>query len=261
MPCVVGTRDATTLLHDGQTRHRRRPARRGLRGRGRGAERRRGPVGSRPRPVERRCRAEPIATRLYVNLAVAEHAEQVAALDVDGVGLLRAEFMVADALQGVHPRLLHRSAASSRPFVDAMTDSLLRITRAFAPRPVVYRSIDFRSNEFRGLEGGEEFEPDEDNPMIGYRGCFRYVDQPDLFRLELDVLGAVARPDAQPAADDPVRAHRVGAARRCLDIVRAPRPRGRPAGLGDGRGAVGRLLDPDLRADGHRRASRSAATT
>ncbi|MGL1765638.1 putative PEP-binding protein, partial [Vibrio parahaemolyticus] len=58
--------------------------------------------------------------------------------------------------------------------------------------PVIYRSIDFRTNEFRGLEGGEEFEPVEDNPMIGYRGCFRYVHQPDLFNLELDVLGAVA---------------------------------------------------------------------
>ena len=73
-----------------------------------------------------------------------------------------------------------------------MAASLLRITRAFAPRPVVYRSIDFRTNEFRGLEGGEQFEPVEANPMIGYRGCYRYVDQPDLFRLELDVLGAVA---------------------------------------------------------------------
>ena len=85
------------------------------------------------------------------------------------------------------------------------------ITRAFAPRPVVYRSIDFRSNEFRGLEGGDRFEPHEENPMIGYRGCFRYVDQPDLFHLELDVLGAVAAADPEPAADDPVRAHRVGA--------------------------------------------------
>src|SRR5664280_3726382 len=111
--------------------------------------------------------------------------------DVDGVGLLRAEFMVADALAGVHPRLLMQRG-EEQTFVDKMSDSLLRITRAFAPRPVVYRSIDFRSNEFRGLEGGDEFEPQEENPMIGYRGCFRYVDQPDLFDLELDILGRVA---------------------------------------------------------------------
>jgi pyruvate,water dikinase len=72
-----------------------------------------------------------------------------------------------------------------------MSASLLRITRAFAPRPVVYRTIDFRTNEFRGLTGGERFEPVEDNPMIGYRGCYRYVREPDLFALELQLLARV----------------------------------------------------------------------
>jgi len=134
--------------------------------------------------------ATTLGTRLYVNLAFAEHAEEVAALDVDGVGLLRAEFMVTDALAGVHPRLL-LDRGDQKTFVDAMASSLLRITRAFAPRPVVYRSIDFRTNEFSNLEGGERYEPHEDNPMIGYRGCYRYVREPDLFRLELDVLTKV----------------------------------------------------------------------
>ena len=133
----------------------------------------------------------PLATRLYVNLAFAEHAEEVAARDVDGVGLLRAEFMVTDALAGVHPRLLIERGEQKR-FVDAMSASLLRITRAFGSRPVVYRSIDFRSNEFSNLEGGTRFEPVEENPMIGYRGCFRYVREPDVFRLELEALAAVA---------------------------------------------------------------------
>ena len=114
----------------------------------------------------------------------------MAALPVDGVGLLRAEFMVTDALKGVHPRkLLQRGDEKS--FVDEMAKSLVRITRAFEPRPVVYRSIDFRSNEFSNLEGGDQFEPHEENPMIGYRGCYRYVKEPDLFRLELDVLARV----------------------------------------------------------------------
>jgi pyruvate,water dikinase len=72
-----------------------------------------------------------------------------------------------------------------------MAKSLLQITRAFEPRPVVYRSIDFRSNEFANLEGGDKFEPKEENPMIGYRGCYRYVREPDLFQLELDVLARV----------------------------------------------------------------------
>jgi pyruvate,water dikinase len=114
----------------------------------------------------------------------------VAAQPVDGVGLLRAEFMVTDALGGVHPREVLRRGGQAE-FLGRMSTSLLRITRAFAPRPVVYRTIDFRTNEFRGLEGGDAFEPAEENPMIGYRGCFRYVREPDLFALELELLARV----------------------------------------------------------------------
>ena len=217
-----------------------------------------------PLPPRRRSEAGPerpgpLATRIYVNLAFAEHAEEVAALPVDGVGLLRAEFMVTDALKGVHPRkLLERG--EEKTFVDDMAKSLLRITRAFEPRPVVYRSIDFRSNEFSNLEGGDTFEPHEENPMIGYRGCYRYVREPDLFRLELDVLARVLAGDAEHRADDPVRAHGLGA--RGLPRRGRRQPRGGLApGVGDGRGAVGGLLDPDLRRHGDRRACRSAATT
>jgi pyruvate,water dikinase len=134
--------------------------------------------------------AETTATLLYVNLAIADHAEEVAALPVDGVGLLRAEFMISDALAGEHPK--HLLATGRRDeFVDRMTASVLRITRAFAPRPVVYRAVDFRTNEFRGLTGGDEFEPVEANPMIGYRGCYRYIRDPELFALDLDVIARV----------------------------------------------------------------------
>jgi pyruvate,water dikinase len=98
--------------------------------------------------------------------------------------------MVTDALGGVHPRELLARGERER-FLEAMSTSLLRITRAFAPRPVVYRTIDFRTNEFRGLEGGDRFEPVEENPMIGYRGCYRYVQEPDLFALELELLARV----------------------------------------------------------------------
>ncbi len=189
VPCVVGARNATTVLRDGEV-----VTVDGARG-----EVYAGALAPAPaRLVTGSAGAAstvpagvPLATRLYVNLAIAEHAEEVAALDVDGVGLLRAEFMVADALRGMHPRLLIERN-EEKTFVDAMATSLLRITRAFSPRPVVYRSIDFRTNEFSNLEGGARFEPHEDNPMIGYRGCYRYVREPELFRLELDVLGRVA---------------------------------------------------------------------
>jgi pyruvate,water dikinase len=122
---------------------------------------------------------------------MADQAERVAALPgVDGVGLLRAEFMLTDALQGRHPRAL-LARGEGEEFIERMSASLLRITSAFAPRPVVYRTIDFRTNEFRQLEGGAEFEPAEGNPMTGYRGCFRYVREPDLFALECELLARV----------------------------------------------------------------------
>ena len=189
VPCVVGTRDATTRLRDGEVVTVDGAQGLVLEGADTAAAESRTPTAAASAAAVVAA-PQPTATRLYVNLALPEHAAEVAAMPVDGVGLLRAELMVADALDGVHPRLLLQRGQQHR-FVDAMTESLLTIARAFAPRPVVYRSIDFRTNEFRNLEGGEEFEAREENPMIGYRGCYRYVHEPDLFGLELDVLGRV----------------------------------------------------------------------
>ncbi|MGK2958146.1 MAG: phosphoenolpyruvate synthase [Acidimicrobiales bacterium] len=130
---------------------------------------------------------ESLATRLYVNLAIADRAEEVAALPVDGVGLLRAEFMIADALGGLHPRYA-LAKGSREQFVSALSAALVRVGMAFQPRPVIYRTMDFRTNEFRELEGGDGFEPHEENPMIGYRGCYRYVRDPEVFDMELEAL-------------------------------------------------------------------------
>ena len=213
VPCVVGTHDATTRLHDGDLVTVDGTTGEVLRGELKPAPTKAGPIGVTA------TANEATATKLYVNLAVAERAAEVAALDVDGVGLLRAEFMVANALGGVHPRRLMELGEQNQ-FVEKMSQSLLTITRAFYPRPVVYRSIDFRSNEFAELTGGSDFEPREANPMIGYRGCFRYVDQPDLFRLELDVLGAVAAQTPNIRLMIPF-VRTAWELQRCLDIVRA----------------------------------------
>ncbi len=188
VPCIVGAHDATRRLRNGEIVTVDGAAGRVYEG-DRVAELTRGPAAvvsaSAPPPT-----AEPLGTKLYVNLAIAEHAEEVAALPVDGVGLLRAEFMVTDALDGEHPRRLIAEGRQAE-FVGRMSESLARVTRAFAPRPVIYRTIDFRTNEFRKLAGGEEHEPEEANPMIGYRGCYRYVREPDLFALECELLARV----------------------------------------------------------------------
>lgn len=134
--------------------------------------------------------SEALGTSIYVNLAFPERAAAAAALPVDGVGLLRAEFMLTSALDGVHPKKLIADGGS-RQFVDRLSASILEITEPFAPRPVVYRTTDFRTNEFRALVGGAEFEPEEANPMIGFRGCYRYLHDPEVFALELEALARV----------------------------------------------------------------------
>ncbi|WP_031937970.1 phosphoenolpyruvate synthase [Prescottella defluvii] len=188
-PVVVGTHEATTVIGDGTV----------ITVDGDG-----GTVfaGAPPHPARSEPSApargapstamnEPTATALYVNLATPDAAESVAATDVDGVGLLRAEFMITGALGGKHPAAMI-AAGRRQEYVDEMSAGVEHIAAAFAPRPVVYRAVDLRSNEFAELEGGD-IEPDEDNPMIGYRGCFRYVREPELFSLDLDVLHRVRR--------------------------------------------------------------------
>ncbi|BBZ45373.1 phosphoenolpyruvate synthase [Mycobacterium parmense] len=189
VPCVVGARDATTVLHDGQT-----VTVDGLRGTvsagGQGARARVTGISAAQGPPAAAVGAPTTGTKIYVNLAMPDTAEAVAAQDVDGVGLLRAEFLLTQALSGRHPRdLIARGEQAG--LIDAMVGSIGRIASAFGTRPVVYRATDFRSNEFRGLRGGEAYEPVEHNPMIGYRGCYRYVKDPDLFALELEALARV----------------------------------------------------------------------
>ena len=186
VPCVVGTRTATEVLRDGETVTVDGAAGKVYAGRLEPAAH----TVPQITPVAVSA-VETLGTKVYVNLAMPEHAEEVAAMPVDGVGLLRAEFMVTDALDGEHPRALMARDGGSEKFTARMTESLLRVTRAFAPRPVIYRAIDFRTNEFRHLAGGADFEPVEENPMIGYRGCYRYVREPKLFALELSVLAKV----------------------------------------------------------------------
>lgn len=189
VPCIVGAHDATRVLTTGTLVTVDGSAGTVMAG-SVGAER---PTAAAHQTVGRVASAAPVtATRLYVNLADPERAAEVAARDVDGVGLLRAEFMMVEALERMHPRafLAQRSADE---FVGRMADSLRAFAQAFAPRPVVYRTMDFRSNEFRNLTGGAQYEPAEANPMIGYRGCFRYTREPDLFALELRAIADVRR--------------------------------------------------------------------
>jgi pyruvate,water dikinase len=187
VPCIVGARTATRDLTDGMVVTVDGTHGRVLAGRVSGGAQTT-PVAATQQVVV--AAGEVTATKIYVNILLPDSAEAAAAQDVDGVGLLRAETMLTDALDNRHPRDLI-AKGEQEGLVDKLAAAVGRVAAAFAPRPVIYRASDFRTNEFRNLAGGENFEPEEHNPMIGFRGCYRYVKNPDLFDLELKALARV----------------------------------------------------------------------
>lgn len=128
------------------------------------------------------------ATKVYVNLAEPELAEKVSKRYVDGIGLLRAEFMMAGI--GIHPKKMIRDGKRDE-YVQKLAEGIAQFCTCFSPRPVVYRTSDFKSSEYRGLQGGEAFEQKEPNPLLGFRGAFRYLHDPEVFQMELDAIKIV----------------------------------------------------------------------
>ena len=124
-------------------------------------------------------------TKVYVNLGEPDIAEQTALLPADGVGLMRAEFIITGI--GEHPMAMIKEGRS-KEYVEKLADGIYKMAKAFAPRPVVYRATDFKTNEYAHLKGGENFEQEEANPMIGFRGASRYIKQPEEFALELEAI-------------------------------------------------------------------------
>jgi len=183
IPCVVGTGEATTKLTNGQV-----VTVDGSHGKVYDGK------------VTRRIKTTAVSdilresvktrTKVYVNLAQPELAEKVAAHNVDGVGLLRAEFIVAQI--GEHPQYMIKQKRGHE-FVEKLYHGINLFAQAFDPRPVVYRTNDFKTNEYRELTGGKDYEAVEENPMIGYRGASRYITDIDVFKLELEAIKKVRR--------------------------------------------------------------------
>lgn len=180
IPCVVGTENATKVLQGGETVTV--DGQRGLVFKGATVKRTATQPGIAPPAVS----AQPItATKVYVNLSVPEIADKVVQeTNADGVGLLRAEHMMLEI--GKHPRLLIEEGGAQK-MVDTFARGIGKVAEAFFPRPVVYRFLDFKPDEFLALPGGEKYEREHvgPNPMIGFRGEYRYSKEDDLFRLEL----------------------------------------------------------------------------
>ncbi|HEY6821129.1 MAG TPA: phosphoenolpyruvate synthase, partial [Burkholderiales bacterium] len=184
IPAVIGCGDATDKLKDGQ------PVTVCC------AEGDTGNVfdGLLPFEVSSRERGEmpPIPVKLSMNVGNPELAFQFAQLPNAGVGLARLEFIINNEI-GVHPRaclefdklpadLKRKLQEKTRGYPDArtffrekMVEGVATIAAAFWPKPVIVRLSDFKSNEYKKLLGGERYEPDEENPMLGFRGASRYI--------------------------------------------------------------------------------------
>jgi pyruvate,water dikinase len=202
LPCIVGAGNASSILQTGTEVTVSC------------AEGSEGHVyaGRIPFGIERIDAAGLPATRTAVMLNVGDpsHAFKLAAIPNAGVGLARIEFIITSAI-GVHPMALVRypklgdqqavreiatriGAEDPREFfIRRLAEGVGRIAAAFYPQPVIVRASDFKTNEYARLIGGREFEPEEENPMLGFRGASRYYDSryAEGFALECQALARV----------------------------------------------------------------------
>ncbi|MFT4947601.1 MAG: pyruvate,water dikinase, partial [Natronomonas sp.] len=124
------------------------------------------------------------ATRVKVNVSIPNAAERAAATGADGVGLLRIEHMIL-SLGKTPERYIEVNGKAE--YIDQIVEGVRTVAEEFYPRPVRARTLDAPTDEFRQLEGGED-EPDEHNPMLGYRGIRRSLDRPEVFKYELEAF-------------------------------------------------------------------------
>jgi phosphoenolpyruvate synthase (EC 2.7.9.2) len=128
------------------------------------------------------------ATKIYMNLGQPDIINKYLDLPFDGIGLMRIEFIVSEWIK-YHPLYLIK-IGKPEEFVNKLAEGISMVASAIYPRPVVVRFSDFKSNEYKSLQGGTEFEPDERNPMIGWRGVSRYISKQyePAFRLEVKAI-------------------------------------------------------------------------
>jgi pyruvate, water dikinase len=128
------------------------------------------------------------ATKIYMNLGVPEKIVDYKDLPFEGIGLMRTEFILASYI-GEHP-MHFVDTGQSQSFVDKLAEGIATVARTIQPRPVVVRFSDFKTNEYRDLKGGDKYEIVEENPMLGWRGCSRYISKwyQAAFRLECQAL-------------------------------------------------------------------------
>ena len=178
IPCVVGTGDATKTLKEntGVTLD----GKKGLVFEGITEVKEEAPV------AQAAAAEAPIltVTEVKANVSMPEAAERAAATGADGVGLLRTEHLMLTA--GIHPGKFIADGKEDE-LIDTIADNVQIVADAFYPKPVWYRTLDAPTDEFITLEGGEN-EPREHNPMLGWRGIRRELDQPEILKCEFKAI-------------------------------------------------------------------------
>jgi pyruvate, water dikinase len=189
IPCVVGASESNTILKEGMLVTVE--GKTGVVYEGEVAVKKKDESGD-SKSVKGFSMAAPVTgTKVYVNIGVPQKAEDYCGLPVSGVGLMRIEFLFTSYIQE-HP-LAMIEKGKSQELVDRLASGISVVAKAFFPRPVILRTSDFKTNEYREMKGGEKYEPKESNPMIGWRGCSRYVSDSyrEAFKLELKAIKKV----------------------------------------------------------------------
>ncbi len=192
IPCIVGCGDATKILENKQivtVDSTRGVVFEGkVKSKDESASQETGPVLKTPENIK----TQPVTgTKIYMNLGEPHLINRYKDLDFDGIGLMRIEFIFSNVI-GAHPIYLLQQGEGDL-FIRQLSEAITMVAQEIYPRPLTLRMSDFRTNEFRGLKGGEEVEPVENNPMIGWRGVSRYISNEYIegFRLECKAVKKV----------------------------------------------------------------------
>ncbi len=181
IPCVVGTGDATSIIPENS--QVTLDGNKGIVWEGLlvDSEKKEETTGEQPSVV---LQAPLTVTEVKVNVSMAEAAKKAAATGADGVGLLRTEHMMLTT--GVHPKK-YIQEGNEAELVRVLVENILKVADSFYPKPVWYRTLDAPTDEFQSLDGGEG-EPYEHNPMLGWRGIRRELDEPEILLAEFKAI-------------------------------------------------------------------------
>jgi len=133
----------------------------------------------------------PTKTKIYMNLGEPDIIDKFKELPLDGIGLMRLEFLITSYIKK-HPLYMIKEGKSEE-YIEKLVEGISKVAEFLGDKPMIVRFSDFKTNEYRDLEGGSEYEEHEDNPMMGFRGVSRYISEEfkEAFKLEIRAIKKV----------------------------------------------------------------------